>query len=308
MNIIVTELVKAANVQKLELETELSEFVEIHDLVDKYTSNSRQISGTKKPVIRPSVSAADKVTLSCSKQSPPERTPLLATSSIYHLLQLSFESWELDGPKNAAASQKNSQHSSVKTRVRGSKILSRVLHMCFHQLKFFSLMEKDEPFKTLIYGDIKLLGPPLLNIVFSLKSGPKSEMDLSKKEAKGQNDVECRKENIHLALLCLKKIIEISLSKSRYVGLIDYLVSTCHPDKSVVDEECKSAEGTNDQSTKSKMLLYKSIKPLLNEFLEFSFFREAEVNASCFILICCLSYYLLRLYAVCSITIYQYPT
>lgn len=284
MNIIVTDLVKAANVTKLELETELSEFVEIHDLMDKYTSSSRQSSGTKKPVIRPSMSeAADKVALGCTKQSPPERTPLLATSSLYHLLQLPFESWKLGSSKNGTASQKNSQPSSGKTWVLSSKILSRVLHMCFHQLKFFSLMEKDEPFKTLIYGDIKLLGPPLLNIVFSLKSGPKSEMDLSKKEGRGQKDVECRKENIHLALLCLKKLIEISLSKSRYVGLIDHLVSTCQPEKSGVDDECKSAEGIDDRSMKSKMLLCKSIQPLLNEFLELCFYREAEVNALCFI-------------------------
>lgn len=281
MNGIVNELVKAVNVGKLELETELCHFVEIHEFVDKYTSNSRQGSGAKKPVVRPSVSdAADKVALGCAKLSP-DRTPLFATSSIHHLLQLSLASWKLENSKNGAASQRNSQPSSGKTQVLGSKILSRVLHMCFQQLKFFSLTGKDDPFKTLIYGEIRLLGPPLLNIIFSLK------MDLSKKEAKGQKD-ECRKDNIHLALLCLKKIIEVCLSSAKYAGLIDHLVSTCRPEENVAagaqcDDECNLAEGIGDQSTKSKELFLKSIKPLLNEFLDLSFSREAEVNALCLI-------------------------
>ncbi|XP_042050560.1 Fanconi anemia group I protein [Salvia splendens] len=275
MNNIVNELVKAANEQKLELETELSQFVEIHEFVDKYTSNSRHGSGAKKPVIRPSASdAADKLAIGCAKQSP-DRTPLLATSSIHHLLRISLESWKLENSKNGAASQRNSQPSSGKAQVLGSKILSRVLHMCFHQLKFFSQTRKDDPFKTLVYGEIKLIGPPLLNIIFSLKS-------VSKKEAKVQKDVECRKENIHLALLCLKKIIEVGLSSAKYLCLIDHLVSTSLPEENVAagdwgDDECKLAEGIDDQSTKSKELFLKSIKPLLNEFLDCSFFREAEI-------------------------------
>ena len=281
MNNIVNELVKAANEQKLELETELSQFVEIHEFVDKYTSNSRHGSGAKKPVIRPSASdAADKLAIGCAKQSP-DRTPLLATSSIHHLLRISLESWKLENSKNGAASQRNSQPSSGKVQVLGSKILSRVLHMCFHQLKFFSQTGKDDPFKTLVYGEIKLIGPPLLTIIFSLKS-------VSKKEAKVQKDVECRKENIHLALLCLKKIIEVGLSSAKYLCLIDHLVSTSLPEENVAagdwgDDECKLAEGIDDQSTKSKELFLKSIKPLLIEFLGCSFFREAEVNALCFI-------------------------
>lgn len=161
INIIVAELVKAANVQKLELERELSHFVEIHDLVESYTPNSRQGSGTKKANVQPSVGdAAHKLTLGTAKLSP-ERTPLLATSSIHRLLQLAIEFWKLDFSKNGSTSQKNSQLSSGKEHALNSKILSSVLHMCFRQLKFFSSVGRDDPLKTLIYGEIKLLGPCL---------------------------------------------------------------------------------------------------------------------------------------------------
>ncbi|KAK6138776.1 hypothetical protein DH2020_027487 [Rehmannia glutinosa] len=285
MNIIVSELVKAANAQKLELERELSQFIDIHEFVEKYTLNSRQGSGTKKAIIRPSVSdSADKLALGDAKL-PAERTPLLATSSIHRLLQLALDLWKIDYSKNGAVSQKNSQLSSGKTQALNSKILCRVLNMCFRQLKFFFLADKDDPLKTLMYGEIKLLGPPVLNIILSLKSVPKSQTDVNKKEAKGRKYVEDRKEHIHLALLCLKKLIEISLNSSKYVGLIDDLVSAYRlEDVSTVsvdadcDDECKLAEGIDEQSTKSKELFIKrTIKPLLHEFLEFSFFREAEI-------------------------------
>ncbi|KAL0414757.1 UNVERIFIED_CONTAM: Fanconi anemia group I protein [Sesamum radiatum] len=278
MNIIVAELEKAANTQKLELERELSQFVDIHEFVEKYTSNPRQGTGTKRATARASVSdTADKHGLGGTKL-PPERTPLLATfGSCFAILG------KLD-PKNGAASQINSQHSSGKMQVLNSKVLPCILHMCFHQLKFFSFMGKDDPIKTLIFGEIKLLGPPVLNVILSLKPVAKPGADLSKKEAKGRKDVEVTKERIHLALLCLKKLIEISLYDAKYVGLIDDLVSASgFEDVSTGvmdagwDGDCQLAEGIDDQSTRSKELLIKTIiKPLFTEFLEFSFFREAE--------------------------------
>ncbi|KAL0457426.1 UNVERIFIED_CONTAM: Fanconi anemia group I protein [Sesamum latifolium] len=284
MNIIVAELEKAANTQKLELERELSQFVDIHEFVEKYTFNSRQATGTKRATTRASVSdTADKLASGGTKL-PPERTPLLATSSIHRLLQLALELGKLD-PKNGAASQINSQHSSGKTQVLNSKVLPCILHMCFRQLKFFSFMGKDDPIKTLIYGEIKLLGPPVLNVILSLKPVATPGTDLSKKEAKGRKDVEVIKERIHLALLCLKKLIEISLYDAKYVGLIDDLVSASgfeDVSNGVMDAgrdvDCQLAEGIDDQSTRSKELLIKTIiKPLFAEFLEFSFFREAEI-------------------------------
>ncbi|KAK4405546.1 Fanconi anemia group I protein [Sesamum angolense] len=170
-------------------------------------------------------------------------------------------------------------------QVLNSKVLPCILHMCFRQLKFFSFTVKDDPIKTLIYGEIKLLGPPILNVILSLKPVAKPGTDLSKKEGKGRKDVEVIKERIHLALLCLKKLIEISLYDAKYVGLIDDLVSASGLEDVSTgvmdagrDGDCQLAEGIDDQSTRSKELLIKTIiKPLFMEFLEFSFFREAEI-------------------------------
>ncbi|KAL7104911.1 hypothetical protein ACP275_07G012100 [Erythranthe tilingii] len=278
MNNIVAELAKAADAQKSELEKELSQFVEIHDSVEKYTSNSRQCSGNRKSIIRPSATDSshnNKPALGTTKLTI-ERTPLLSTLTIHRLLQLALELWELD------SSKKNSQLSSGKAQAINFKTLSCVLQLCLRQLKFFSFVGKDDPLKKLIYGEIKLIGPSVMNIILSLKAVPKSERDISKKESKGRKDFEDRLEYIHSALLCLKRLIEISLHSSKYAGLIDDLVSANRIDDAsttaVGDEECKLAKGIDDISTKSKELfIKKSIEPLLNEFLDFSFFREAEI-------------------------------
>ncbi|KAK4405547.1 Fanconi anemia group I protein [Sesamum angolense] len=64
----------------------------------------RQGTGTKRATARASVSdTADKLVLGSTKL-PPERTPLLATSSIHRLLQLALELRKLD-PKNGAPSR-----------------------------------------------------------------------------------------------------------------------------------------------------------------------------------------------------------
>lgn len=106
INIIVAEMAKADNGQKSELERELSQFIDIHESVEKYTLNSRWGNGTKKALIQPSLSdTADKVASGANK-SQAERTPLLATSSIHCLLQLALELWKFDYSKVSANSQK----------------------------------------------------------------------------------------------------------------------------------------------------------------------------------------------------------
>ncbi|GFQ03410.1 fanconi anemia group i protein [Phtheirospermum japonicum] len=275
INIIVAELAKADNVQKLELERELSQFIDVHESVEKITFNSKQSNGAKKAIVRPTVSDTAEKPAPGANKSPPDRTPLLATSSIHRLLQLAC-----DNSKNGANSQKNSQLSS---QASNSKKNSHVLHMCLRQLKFFSIADKDDPLKKLMHGDIKLLGAPVMNITLSLKS------DLSKKESKGRKDVD----DIHLAMLCLKKLIEVSLSSSKYAGLIDDLVSANRVedvlDVSVDDgcnDEYKLGEEIDDQSIRSKELFIKRIvKPLLDVFLEFSFLREAEILCDIVIMI-----------------------
>ncbi|GER52172.1 fanconi anemia group I protein [Striga asiatica] len=275
INITVAELAKADNARKLELETELSRFINVHESLEKNTFNVGNSNATKRATVQPTVSsdAPDKPTLAANK-SPAERTPLLATASIHKCLQLALKFLISDNFKNDTNSQKNSQPSSGKAQKSDSKILSRVLHMCSRQLKFFSFADKDNPLKILMHGEIKLLGPPLVSIILTLES------DLSKKEAKGRKDTEDRKDHVHLALLCLKRLIEISLSSSKYAGLIDDLISAI-PTAPVgvgCSEWCELGEDIDDQSTRSKELFIKRIvKPLLDKFFELSLFREAEI-------------------------------
>ncbi|KAL2470368.1 hypothetical protein Adt_38504 [Abeliophyllum distichum] len=281
LNITVTELEKATDVNKMELGSELSMLVGIHESLEKHTSISRPCNGIRRGTVRPTASdAADKLASGSTKFSP-ERTPLLAMPSICQLLKMALESSTPDSSRTGAASQNHLQLSTSAASAQNFELLSSVLSICFRQLKLFPFEGKDDPWKALIYGDIKLLGSPLLKVIWCLKS----DIDKKKKETKGRKDAEDRKEHIHLGLLCLKKLIEISLYSSKYVGLIDDLVLASGPEHESIrsmefpcNDECKLAEGVDDQNTRSKELFIKmNIKPLLTEFLALSFFHEAQI-------------------------------
>ncbi|CAI9771072.1 unnamed protein product [Fraxinus pennsylvanica] len=281
LNITVTELEKATDVNKMELERELLTLVGFHNSLEKYTSISRPSNGIRRGTVRPTAGdAADRLAPGSTKPSP-ERTPLLAMPTICQLLKMALESLTCDSFRTEAASQNHVQLSNGEASAPNSELLSSILNICSLQLKLFPFPDKDDPWKTLIYGDIKLLGSPLLKLIWCLKS----DIDKKRKEAKGRKDVEDRKEHIHLGLLCLKKLIEISLYSSKYVGLIDDLVSSpgleqesTHSMEFHVIDECKLADGIDDQNTRSEELFIdRNIKPLLTEFLAFSFFHEAQI-------------------------------
>ncbi|KAL2459280.1 hypothetical protein Fot_54969 [Forsythia ovata] len=281
LNITVTELEKATDVNKMELESEISTLVGIHESLEKHTSISRPCNGIRRGTVRPTASdAADKLASGSTKFSP-ERTPLLAMPSICQLLKMALESSTPDSSRTGATSQNHVQLSTGEASAQNSELLSSVLNICSRQLKLFPFEGKDDPWKTLIYGDIKLLGSPLMKLIWFLKS----DIDKKKKETKGRKVAEDRKEHIHLGLLCLKKLIEISLYSSKYVGLIDDLVmasglehESIHSMEFPCNDECKLAEGVDDQNTRSKELFIKmNIKPMLTEFLALSFFHEAQI-------------------------------
>ncbi|KAA8548947.1 hypothetical protein F0562_000631 [Nyssa sinensis] len=263
LNTVATKLEKATDVQKLDLEKELIELIDLHDSLENETFKSRQGNGSRRGSQR--TTACDILDNSSSghQKLSRERTPFLATSD----------------------SQNHSQSSSSKTSVRCSKMISFVLNASLFQIKSFCLVGKDDPMKALIFGDIKSLGFPLLKLVCLLKSGPKYETHQKKKEDRGKKDAEDRKEHIHLALTCLKELIRICLWSPEQEGLIEDLLSVStleNVSRNVVDagwdDESELPTSSDDQHTRSiELFIRKIIKPLFSEFLALSYFREVEV-------------------------------
>ncbi|XP_027115991.1 uncharacterized protein [Coffea arabica] len=281
LNVIINELEKATNVKKVELQNELFEFVAMHDMLEKFTCNSRQVNGTRRGTVRSTASDPADKRNSSGSTLPQERVPHLATSSIYWLLAMAPQLLQFDSSTSSAPSENHSQVSSCKASDQHSKLINFVLNACLCQLTSLPFVGREDPLKMLIYGEIKLLGPPLVKLIQLLTSVPQSH---KKKESRGRN-VDDRKEHIHLALICLKKLITVSLCSSEIGELIEALVSASEVEHGASDIlhydrgiECELAEGVENQATRSKeMFIKNSMMPLLSELLKSSFFSEVEI-------------------------------
>ncbi|KAF5944697.1 hypothetical protein HYC85_018774 [Camellia sinensis] len=285
LNIVATELEKVNDVKREDFEKELIELVDAYESLGKYTCTSKQGNGTRRGIVRSSAHDIPDNSDASNMKLSQERAPFLATSSIYQLLQTALKLYKSDCSNNDAASQNQTQLSSGKTSIRSYKILSFILNASLRHIKSFLFVGKDDPLKTLIYGEIKVLGLPLLKLVWLLMSVPKFETTQKKREVKVRKDVEDRKENIYLALTCLKELITISLRGPDEMGLIEDLMSVSSPDHASTnmmdvswDDECQQASGIDDPLARSKELFIKKcIRPLFSELLAVSFLREVEI-------------------------------
>lgn len=282
LNIILTELEKATAEKKVELENELYEFVRIHDVLGKHAYTFKPGNGLRRGTIRSTACETSDKLDSNSFKLYQERLPLLATSSISWLLQVVPEMWKSNSSTGRAASQNHSQLSCTYASVDHSKLISFALNTCVHQLMTFPCMDKDDPLKSLIYGEFKSLGPQLLKLVWWLKSRENSQTDQRKKEVKAKKGVDDTKEHIHLTLFCLKKLMAVTLNSSEFSSLIDDLVSVSEIEQAQRDDLSSfcQTDGVDDQNPRSKILFIKIMTLLLLELLELSFFREVEVEAS----------------------------
>ncbi|KAK1316093.1 hypothetical protein QJS10_CPA05g00363 [Acorus calamus] len=288
INVITTELEKAADLEKNGLEKELLEFVDLHDFVEKESCINKVRSSSKKGSLRNTVqdildksNSNSKVCSRADQKISLSRKPFLAASSIRQLLMISLKLSNVDVPGTQKSSQNQSQPSSCKASTHSSKMMHFVLKSCLQLLKSFPSMGNTNLLKTLFYGDIKLFGQPLIKLVLALKSGSKSKKDQPKKGTKGRRGVDNKGEELHLALSCLNELIKIISCGPHFAEFIEDLISTAS------SEWVKSGEGTevsddelgvvlDDDCTRNMhFLIIKILQPFLSELLPFS--CEAEV-------------------------------
>lgn len=282
LNTIANELDKAADAAKGALEKELIEYIVLHDALEKDSGVSRQSNARRVNVRASAHGTPATIPDSCNSNITQERIPFLATSSIFQLLQMVLHLYHTECSNSTATSQKHSQSSSAKTLKCCSKIISFVLETTFHQIKYSPVVGKEDPLKTLIYGDMKVLGPPLLKLIFLLKSRPKSTTDQKRKESKVRKDVE---EHLCLALICLRELTTISLQNSQLTGLLEDLLSVSKLEYAL-DYESDESSRLDDLNVRSKELfIEKLLKPLISELLLLSFFHEVEILCDIIVMI-----------------------
>ncbi|KAJ4843074.1 hypothetical protein Tsubulata_042019 [Turnera subulata] len=274
LNITASELEKATDLERVDLEPELVDFVNLSESLEKVVC-ARQNTGNKKGNVRATPHAMPKDIDLDSKRMAQERIPFLSTSSICQLMQTMLKLHGNELSKGHAASQDHSQSSSGKIS-KCSKLIAFLLNTILHHLKCFRNVGNDDLLRTSVYGEIKVLGPPLLKLIFLLKSGNTFTTEQKEKETKGMKDLE-NKEQFHLALLCLKELITISLNMPFLTSLLEDLVSISKIEYTELDNEYDEAMGIDDRNIRSQELfVIKFLKPLLSELLAKSRIREVE--------------------------------
>ncbi|GAV64147.1 hypothetical protein CFOL_v3_07665 [Cephalotus follicularis] len=277
LNTIASELEEARDTKKVDLEKELIEFVDLRISLEKDTCTSRQTSITKRVNLQSTHDIAGGIDLGDTNFTQ-EQIPFLATSTIYQLLQTALKLYTTEGSNDVATSQNHNQPGSGKASKHHFKIISFVLNALLRHVKSAPVVGKKHPSITLAYGEVKMLGPPLLKLIFLHISESKFVIHHTKKEAKGKKNVEDRKKHLHLAFICLKELTAISLQSSHLNGLLVDLLSVSTHEYASLDEECEAASKIDDQLLRSKeMFIVKILKPLFFELLELSFFHEVEV-------------------------------
>ncbi|KAL9813705.1 putative fanconi anemia group I protein [Arabidopsis thaliana] len=114
---------------------------------------------------------------------------------------------------------------------------------------------------------MKVLGPPLLKVVYLLKPEPPLATGQTNKEKKGRKDVDGRKQCLHLALLSLKELLNIYSSGSGLTGLLEDLLAVPASEDATL-EECREASKIEDPLIKSiEIFMAKIMKPMITDFI-----------------------------------------
>ncbi|KAG2283945.1 hypothetical protein Bca52824_055165 [Brassica carinata] len=229
LNYIITDLEKQPEGKKGEIEKD------IVDLVDLYESLEKEAGNQNRAISAREYDSALVVNLMILMWDSQVSTK--SENNIYQLFLIAFKLHSSKSACNLSGSQDHSQSSSAKTEKSISGVLSFTLHVCVGHIRSPLCMKEENPLKPLVYGDMIVLGPPLMKVVYLLKPGP---LVVTGQMNKGRKDAEGRKQCLHLALLSLKELLSIYSNGSGLTGLLEDLLAVPASDDAIL-EECSEA-------------------------------------------------------------------
>lgn len=278
LNYIITDLEKQPEGKKGDIRKEIVDLIDIYESLEKDVGKTKQGNVGKRVRFSSRNKSDDADEGKASINEEREKVPFLATSSIYQLFQLTFQLYSSKSAGNLSGSQDHSQSSSAKTEKSISSVFSFTLHVCVGHIRSSLCMKKENPLKSLVYGDMKVLGPPLLKVVYMLKPGPPLATGQTNKENKGRKCAEGRKECLHLALLSLKELLNIYSSGSDLTGLLEDMLAVPASEDATLGE-CGEDSKIEDPLVKSiELFMEKIMKPMITDLIAQNS-NDVEVNS-----------------------------
>lgn len=270
LNNIASELEESTGAKKADLEKELISIVELHNSLEKITSTLKQIDGIKK--------ANQRATLHEFRGNPElgckmfaQEVPFLSTSSISYFLHNTMTLYDNELSNSITTSQKQSQ-GSIGITSKCSKLMGFTLSSLLWHIRSSLAEEREDPLYTLTYGDIKVLGAPLLKLIFLLKSG--SMLSLSQQRAKIEN----QKEYLYQAIVCFKELVTICSQSSQFTSFVEGLASVSVGERGLDNDSEDSMLIIEEDARSIELLMVKILQPLLSDLLALSSHREVEVT------------------------------
>lgn len=266
LNYIITDLEKQPEGKKGDIGKEIVDLIDLYESLEKDVGKSKQ-SSIGKRVRYSARNDTDVGNISITEER--EKVPYMATSSIHQLFLLTFKLHSSKSVGNLSGSQDHSQSSSGKTeKSTMSRVLSFTLHVCVGHIRSSLYMKEENLLKPLLYGDMKVLGPLLLKVVYLLKPEPPLLTGQTKKENKGKKDVEERKQCLHLALCSLKELLNIYSSGSGLTDLLEDLLAVPETEDATLEEEFSEASEIEDPLVKSiEIFMEKIMKPMITDLI-----------------------------------------
>ncbi|CAH8358387.1 unnamed protein product [Eruca vesicaria subsp. sativa] len=267
LNYIITDLEKQPEGKKSEIEKEIVDLVDLYESLEKEVGKSKQGNIGKRVRFSSRNKSDDTDVGFASINEEREQVPFLSTSSIFQLFLIAFKLHSSKSACNLSGLQDHSQPSLAKTENSISRVLSFTLPVCVGHIRSSLCMKEDNPLKPLVYGDMIVLGPPLLKVVYLLKTGPPLVTGQANKENKGKKDTEGRKQCLHLALLSLKELLSLYSSGSGLTGLLENLLAVPASEDTIL-EECSEASKIEDSLVKNiEIFMEKFIKPMITDLI-----------------------------------------
>ncbi|KAF8052490.1 hypothetical protein N665_1554s0003 [Sinapis alba] len=267
LNYIITDLEKQPEGKKGEIEKDIVDLVDLYESLEKEVGKSKQGNIGKRVRFSSRKKSDDTDAGFASINEDREQVPFMATSSIYQLFLIAFKLHSSKAACNLSGLQDHSQSSSAKTEKSMSGVFSFTLHVCVGHIRSSLCMKEENPLKPLVYGDMIVLGPPLLRVVYLLKPGPPLVTGQANKENKGRKDAEGRKQCLHLALLSLKELLSIYSSGSGLSGLLEDLLAVPASEEAIL-EECSEASKIEDPLVKNiEIFMEKVMKPMITDLI-----------------------------------------
>ncbi|CAN6306702.1 unnamed protein product [Urochloa humidicola] len=273
-----SKLEKASDESKEMIEKEILELVDAHSGFERKRSNCREKIARRKGNAG---DATDKHTnepkenSNSSLQKLHEKRSKFLDSSLYELSVMCVKQCNADSYNNC------SQHPSQTKSNQSSYLVSFVLKSFLKLFK--SLATKDGgDFRIKLYEDLKESIQPIMQLIWRLLLDSNQENGSTRRNmTQGKKNIECKKDQLYLALACLKEILEPSVSGDHSSDIIEVILSSAPPNiEDMMDASGLDKNDTTtveDRSTQNVHVLLNILKMLYARVLSQSLLRESEV-------------------------------